>query len=385
MRGFCDEARTRAERGQLAEALDDIADFVIEVISGESSWATVFSSPELDRLCLELGRMIPQRPVTAPDPDRTVFLVTGLAPVGGHTRVLMDLINADPGKKTTVLITNVRHQLTQADIDELLASLDAEIEIELAPERNLTHTLTWLQHRLSDFSPARTYILQHHLDSVAVAACQPELVGQLFYYHHCDHCLALGVHIPHAIHVDFNGKGFHHCRSVMGITNNVCWPLVADVTGHRTSSPFIASGQITTVTSGSFNKFDSSHLLERSSYLYDYKELLPLIMRSTGGTHIHIGPLQTEVVEDITKRLDDAGVERANFVHVPWVMDVAAELVKRKVDLYIGSFPLGGGRALIEAMGAGVPLLLRGITPRCSILTSARHIRASCHGVILTN
>ena len=356
VRDFCDDLRKRAEQGQLADALDNIAHLVIDVMSRESSWAAVFSSPDLDRLCLELGRMIPRRPIAPPDRDRTVFLVTALAPVGGHTRVLMDLIQADPGKDVTVLVTNVRHQLRQKDIDELLGTLG--VEIELAPDENLALTLAWLQRRLSELSPARTYNLQHHFDPTIVAAGRPELVGQLFYFHHCDHNLALGLHIPHAVHVDFNAKGFHHCRSVKGITDNVYWPLVADVAEHRASASFITSGQITTATSGNFNKFDTSWLLERTPYLYDYKALLPLIMGRTGGTHIHIGPLKPEVIEDITKRLDAAGLDRENFIYVPWVRDVAAELVRRKVDLYIGSFPLGGGRALIEAMGAGVPLLL---------------------------
>lgn len=46
------------------------------------------------------------------------------------------------------------------------------------------------------------------------------------------------------------------------------------------------------------------------------------------------------------------------FIHTPWVEDVASELVRRNVDLYVGSFPLGGGRATVEVMGAGIPLLL---------------------------
>src|SRR6266853_2024445 len=54
---FCDGARALAHSGALGAAMDLVAQFVVEVISHGSSWANVFSSPVLDRLCLEFGRL----------------------------------------------------------------------------------------------------------------------------------------------------------------------------------------------------------------------------------------------------------------------------------------------------------------------------------------
>jgi hypothetical protein len=356
VRQFCEHVRKVAEGGDLAEALDLIGSFVRNINEREAAWGTVFSSPDLDLLCMDLGRFLPSWPVRPIDPDRAVFLVTALYPLGGHTRVLMDLIRADPGRKVTVLMTNMYHQLAPEEINGLLANL--KCEIELAPAGNLAGTLAWLQRRLAELSPARTYILQHQFDSVIVAASQPETVGRLFYYHNCDVNLALGVHIPHAVHVDFNSKLFHHCRCAKGVTGNVYWPLVADVGQHRCNRPFLASGRLTTATSGGLPKFDMSFLREQTPYLYSYLSVLPLILRATGGTHIHIGPLMPDMLVELRDRLERAGITPDCFVHIPWVQDVAAELVEREVDLYIGSFPLGGGRATVEVMGAGMPLLL---------------------------
>jgi hypothetical protein len=358
IRAFCDEMRLLAKRGSMGEALGAIADFVFEVLMRESSWANVFASPELDALCLELGKLPDSVAIAPVDPQRTVFLVTGVEGVGGHTRVLMDLAHVDPGVCKTVLVSNVKHDLTTERVRAILHKLDPSVEVEVAPADGIAETLTWLQERLASLRPARSYILLHHFDSAIVAAVQPQLVGRLFYYHNCDNNMALGVHIPHATHVDFNGKGFHHCRNIKGVVNGVFWPLVADVSVHRANLPFMESGRVTTATSGGWPKFDNSFLSEQMPYLYDYKSMLPLIMRATGSEHIHIGPLREELLHPIKARLASSGVNPEKFVHIPWVDNVAAELVRRKVDLYVGSFPLGGGRATIEAMGAGMPILL---------------------------
>jgi hypothetical protein len=357
---FCDRARAIAHSGALGAAMDRVAQFVVAVISHGSSWAKVFSSPALDRLCLEFGRLGGLPPIRPVDPARSVFMVTGVYRAGGHTRVLMDIVRADPGTLKTVLVSNVMHDLDAEQVSMILTGLSADVEVEVArpgmKPGTQADTLTWLKARLAELRPARTYILQHPFDAAIVAASQPELTGLLFYYHHADHQLALGVHIPHATHVDFNGKGFHHCRTIRGVAGGVCWPLVAEVSAQRANTPFLANEKLVTATSGSPPKFDTSFLA--IPYRYDYWTLLPLILRATGGTHIHIGPLRRAQVASINRGLLEAGIDPRRFIHIEWVKDLGAELIRRGVDLYIGSFPLGGGRAAIEVMGAGLPLLL---------------------------
>ncbi len=353
---FCQMVRGVAEKGQLADALEMITNFVIDVISRESSFGTVFSSPELDRLCIDLGRPSRMMSLTVPDQDQAVILVTALSPAGGHSRVVLDIMRADPGKKTTILASNTNAEMQQWDLDWWLQ--DQEAEIEVAPPGNLANRLAWMQGRLIALRPARTYILAHHFDPICIAAAQLEIAGQLFYYHNCDHTLALGVHIPHATHVDFNGKCLHHCREVKGVRNNVFWPLVASVPRHRADRPFLERGHLTTCTSGGIEKFDNSRLLERHPYLYTYAEIVPLIIRQTMGTHIHIGYLYASILETIATRLEELGIPRERFIYVSQVPNLSQAFLRYKADLYVGSFPLGGGRAVVEAMGAGMPMIL---------------------------
>jgi len=270
----------------------------------------------------------------------------------------MDLVEADPGENITILVSNVMSSLTEQMVKKILHKLDPSVNVEISPYREMGATLKWLQDRLQELRPARTYILQHNFDSTIPAAVQPQLVDKLFYYHNCDHTLALGIHIPHAIHVDLNGKSYHHCRNVEGVQNNVYWPLVADIRESRNSMQFMTSGKIVTATSGGLSKFDTSYLEEEVPYQYNYISLLPLIMKATGGEHHHIGPLPYHTLAAINENLKSNGIATAKFIHTPWVEDIASALIRCNVDLYIGSFPLGGGRATIEVMGAGIPLLL---------------------------
>jgi hypothetical protein len=75
-----------------------------------------------------------------------------------------------------------------------------------------------------------------------------------------------------------------------------------------------------------------------------------------GGMHVHIGPLSDRILNAIGEGLDRAGIARERFVHVPSVPSLWEALKELEIDLYVTSFPLGGGRSAVEAMGAGVPL-----------------------------
>jgi len=353
---FCRAARQRADQGDVAGALEMIAEFVLGVISRQTSHAEVFSSPQLDRLCLELGRQSPVAAPAARDPELIVFLVTALAKTGGHSRVVQDLRSADPAAKAVVLVSNTFHELRPRHLLGLPALRAASAEI--APAGNLAMRLEWLKTRLAALRPVRTYILQHHFDPLCIAAAQPEVAGQLIYYHNCDHSLALGVHAPHALHVDFNAKSFYRCREQEGLAGNVFWPLTASVDKHRLDRPFMSRGYLTTATSGGMEKFDASHFIESVAYNVSYADIVPLVLRTTRGMHIHIGALPKTMLQGIAAGLARAGVPRNRFVHLPYVRNLASALVSHRVDAYLGSFPLGGGRATVEAMGAGLPLLV---------------------------
>lgn len=356
---LCDRLIRRAELGNATSALQGIVGFVMATLAQQSSFARVFSSKELDAASLAIGRTLREFEPAIDATDRVdciVFIATHLAPTGGHSRLLVDLIEAERAGEFKILVTNLYNRF---DADEVMRLYQGRnVSLEVAPKLDLAARTRWMQQRLAEIGPRKTYMLNHHFDAVSVAAVQPDLVGDLVYIHHCDYSLALGVHIPHALHVDLSAKGFRRCREREGVPGNIKFPLIVPDHGDRTERPFLVRGHLTTCCCGGAEKFEFGSGRGSARYAYRYEELVPYILRASGGTHIHIGRLSPWMIDSIERGLKYLGVSRDRFVHVEFVEDLWLSLLEFNVDAYIGSFPMGGGRAAVEAMGAGIPLVV---------------------------
>ncbi|CAE6849234.1 hypothetical protein R69746_07273 [Paraburkholderia aspalathi] len=348
------EVAALLEGGDADSALTRIQGFVQAVILDRRAVAKVFADPTLDTWCQRIGATVAAQLAACPPSAETervdcVVLATELYRTGGHTAVMEDLLLTGRfGPNTVVLLTDALHTADPSIIGERFGT---SVRGEVAPAGSLADKLRWTMSRLLALRPRRLMLFNHNHDPVAIAAAQPSLAEETLFYHHADHQLCLGVTLAHTLHIDPHPMGFHHCRQAIGISENVYWPLVVEVRG----GPAIPvdseiGGRLRTCSSGSHNKFEHD-------YKYQYADVLPRVLSITGGTHFHIGPLSDETVARIHANLDALQVERERFVHIPWVRSVWKALREHRIDLYIASFPIGGGRVLIEAMGAGVPLI----------------------------
>ncbi|WDT76124.1 MAG: glycoside hydrolase family 99-like domain-containing protein [Candidatus Manganitrophus sp.] len=340
------------DAGNLDEALQTIEDLVSEVIQDSASIARVFGSARLDSLCQRIGLEIAKRHGATNaasgnnKSDRVVIVATELYNTGGHTAVIEQIIKAQPEKEFFILLTDLFARL---DISILQSRFDG-ICVEPAPlSFSLSAKVDWLQGKLREIAPGRAFLFNHHQDAVAIAAAQPNLAGQFVFYHHCDHHLCLGLFLSHALHVDPHSMGFFNCREALGIQNTY-WPLVTtDLGGRPVHAPFLTEGQLRTCSSGSPGKFEQP-------YLYPYEEVIPTLLGITKGVHIHIGGLSDGYLQKIRRSLEMRDIDPSRFVVVPWVKSLWAAMIQNRVDLYLTSFPLGGGLAGIEVMGSGTPL-----------------------------
>ena len=126
-------------------------------------------------------------------------------------------------------------------------------------------------------------------------------------------------------------------------------PLTCPDPGPRPHG-FLRNGALVTATSGTPLKFDGD-------YAYTYPEAIALILKTTGGRHIHIGPLNDELTGGIDQALRREGIDPRGFVHRPWVPSVAKALWDCDCDVYVASFPTDGARALVEVAASGTPYL----------------------------
>lgn len=344
------------------KALALIEEVVDRIVCEPINVGMAFGSPELDRLCQAIGAATLERRGTARQylavnggnesrsDDVVVYLVSKLQLSGGHTAVLIDTIRLSPQSRSIVIVTGTCGRTDREVFRRKFESLQ-DVAFEYAPPGRRLAKLEWIQRRLVELAPSTVWLFNHHQDSVAIAAVQPEQGYRVRFYHHGDHHLCLGVHLDYAEHIDPHPMGYHNCRENLGIRDNRYLPLVAPDLGNRAPPGLPKTGGLVTCTAGGFNKLEVP-------YFVHYTDMVPAILQATGGRHIHFGRLTSFALRRIYRGLGKYGIAPEAFVYVPYVPTVWRALHEYAVDLYVASFPYGGGRTLVEVMGAGVPAVL---------------------------
>ncbi|HMS83260.1 MAG TPA: glycoside hydrolase family 99-like domain-containing protein [Nitrospira sp.] len=350
------EVLQRIQEQDFDVALNLICDFVTDVLRSELSLANVFGSKCLDNLCERIGLEVwrseqkVQEGEGRVDRNLDVFVATELYREGGHTAVIEQIIGAQPERNHKILLTDIFRRADYQSICERFAGL--RVSIECAPKTTLLDKLKWLRGRLVSLGPSRTFLFNHHQDAVAIAVTQPKLNSEVIFYHHADHQLCLGVFLTSVVHVDPHNLGFFNCRNKLGIDHNIYWPLAFKDSGPRPSSLlFLSEGMLRTCSSGNSGKFERH-------YRYSYPEEVPNLLKVTGGVHIHVGALSSRAMQVIHDGLEKRGIAKERFVLIPWVQSLWHTIIEQRVDLYISSFPLGGGLAGVEVMGSATPMVV---------------------------
>ncbi|RKP50853.1 hypothetical protein [Trinickia fusca] len=352
------EANARLDADEISDALRLVQQFVTAVNADPRAIARVFADRSLDDFCQALGARVLARMAADNVAEMSegaavgpVYLATELYATGGHTAVLEDLLKAGSfGEHPTILLTNVLGTVNLEVIRRRFAAYS--VNIECVPDGSLEDRLRWTLTRLRALRPTHLLLFNHHQDSVAIAAAQPSLAAQTIFYHHADHHLCLGVTLPYDLHVDPSPAGYHNCREQLGMRANVYWPLTAEDRGapglHRRS--LTAGGGLRTCSTGTRNKFEQP-------YRFQYGDLVPRMLAATQGSHVHIGVLSDSTLECIAEGMRRAGVPAERFTYIEWVPSVWQALQDEAVDVYIGSFPVAGARATVEALGSGTPVI----------------------------
>ncbi len=342
--------------GFLEKALNSLVEFAEALVAEPRIVASVFGSRRLDAFCQTIGAKCLQS--FAPDLGTTnehgstiAIVVTEVYRSGGHTAVIKDLITAyqNKGFQLLVLVVDTFQTANQVEISSVLAGTP----IIFAPkELGTFERVIWLQKQIIAARPKRTFLFSHMQDAVSIAASQPELPTKISFFHQSDHRFSLGIFLPHVQHIDFRESGLENCRYTLGLDNNWLVPLInADLSDISSSRQFYSSGALRTCTTGSY-KFDYPYAFSLS------EDVIPDIIAATGGSHLHIGPLADRSLSIIRARLKERKIPQERFIVVELVNSLWCALADFDVDVYIDSFPVCGCRSVVEAMGAGIPVVV---------------------------
>lgn len=340
---------TLVAAGRLDEALRAIERIVDDVFCEQLNTAEIFADAGLDAACQAIGaaslvRLGPAPAVTPGGPP--VFIASMLQRSGGHTAVLADIAR-HTGQGATVLLTGVAGPTRLDKLAHLFRGIEP-LRFEQAPRGDRAGKLAWLQSRLRTLAPLNVWLVNHHADSVAVAAVQPDQGYLLKYLHHGDHHLCLGVTLPFGEHYDPHAMGLHNCREVLRRPDNRYLPMAVPPGAPAPEVAAEEEGPLVTCTAAGSNKIEHA-------YWPAYADVVAELLVATGGTHVHIGALSCGYRWRMQRALARHGVDPARLRYIPFVPSVSAAVKELGVDLYLSSFPYAGARTLIEVMSAGIP------------------------------
>lgn len=353
--------RRRVERAlardDLGTALDLLSKAIREALAAEDETkGVIFGLRWADALCARVGarsltRRSPARPFSRAGerPPLDVFVASELYRDGGHTAVIGDFVRATPERKHLLLLTDVDRHCPDLDEPVLRRTGLTTDEFAVCGASSTLGRLEWLFDQLVDRGPERLFLFHHAHDAAAVAAAQPGLATVTYVVHHVDRYPCLGVFAPGVRHVDLTPFSYHYCRRCLGIEDSVYLPLGCEDLGVR---PPPERGPLrrplTTASSGAERKFVPSNR-------YPYPAVVASLLAATGGRHVHIGLLSTEMRKQLRSALVERGVSAERFVYARRVPSLWRALGEYDVDLYVNSFPERGARATVEVMGSGTP------------------------------
>lgn len=306
--------------------------------------------PALDALVADLPRRLNLPDVAlAKGQGDVVVLATRFYPTGGHSRVAADIARLTGAAKVTLVFTDIYRQLRQANMVQTAAGDQTFLRRAglLLTAPTLVEKIIELHMILAAIRPGRIFLLNNHMDPVAVAGAW-SFRQVVDYVHHADFMPALGSSLDFATHADLTYTCHLACREA-GLD-----PIYAGMTTPPPTAlrptPAPGHGRLRIATCGGLHKY-------RQAGRYGWADYVVAALSAADAEMIHIGPVDEAFTTAMAQALTAAGIDPGRYRCVGPTDDLQAELVRRGADLYLSSYPESGGRAGLEAMVAGLPVI----------------------------
>lgn len=353
------------------EALEQLFAAAIESVRTEANRAGAFIE-DIDARCRALADGLKAHVPTSGtrigfDRVTNVYVVTEIYQTGGHRSLIDQIIAARPHERHVVLFSGALESTRDFGI-QTVASAGA---FPIYPDRSLGlfDRLLWLREKLAAYAARRLFILHHPEDVIAATALAefaPAYGPRAYVVHHADTVASVGTDLAGATHLAIRpeqkarllaalpGRPVH----VLPLTydpSRLEPPIDPEVTKRlkQDEIEFLESGQLVTATCGGSHKFREKGPLA-------LPEVIAAVLNETRGRHVHVGPVSGPLRTAIQAALTTARIPHDRVEFVGEVRSVAEALVWRKVDLFLNSFPVGGGLTIVEAAYAGLPIAVYG-------------------------
>lgn len=306
--------------------------------------------PELDRRIVRLAsRLAAVEPLEAASkrPHGELLVATELYPLGGHSRVLED-VSHEMNAPTLVLTDLFKTYRNRPDQLEWVKTRFAHATVVVLGEGGYWQKCAMLRNFAAALNPRSILHFAHHQDPIPYIATLDSKAPNKVFMHHGDHNPSLGCTIEQFKHIDLSEGVREQCASQL--SQRPDWlPLYVQDQGVKTFGD-TPGRDCSVVGSGHPAKFSRSGPLALGS-------VVRAALTAVGGRYYHVGPLDAAWIAEIRASLKAHAIDPERFVAVGLVESLWRCLLTLDAAFYIGSAPLGGGRAAIEAQGCGYPVL----------------------------
>ena len=338
---------------QTTEAVEAVLQKIYKVtprLRDPANFGRKLFTPGLDALIPLLAARLQLTDVTqTKSNDRVCIVATRFYDTGGHTRVAQDIMaGLGPDRRATMIFTDLRGEIRYRVLfaSRRLRSHLGEHACLILSAGSLTERIVELYMMLRAARPTRIMLMCHPFDPVAVIACWP-FRDVVEFIHHVDHIPGFGASAPWSAHVDVTYACHLACRSY-GLP-----AVYAGMTSPKTDAPARAPtpGRLRFATCGDQHKFRGPG--ERA-----WTDYAAAILATPGAELFHIGPASDDFQQEVHGALSAAGIDPARYVFAGIKPSLPAALAELEIDIYFSSYPAGGGKAILEAMVAGVPVII---------------------------
>lgn len=311
-------------------------------------WGRKLFWPGLDRQLPELAARLGLVDVAlTPSQDHVCILATRFYATGGHSRVAADICRRFGPERTTIIWTDLYGQFSYRQLRNGAPAEYPCRSLVLLNARSRVEKIIELHALLAALRPGRIFMLQNHMDVVAVTGAWP-FRNVAEFVHHADYLPSLGATLAFARHADLTYTCHPECRSVLPQALYVGMAVegaLPDVGQERTKP------RLRIATCGGAAKY-------RDVAAYRWTDFVIAALRSQDADIVHIGPVDSVFVEQVHAAIAADGLSPDRYRFVGPKPDLRTALIGEDADLYLGSYPEGGGRALLEALSLALPAIL---------------------------
>lgn len=329
----------------LDKALVAVSRLVPSFVSPEVRGRQMFT-PGLDAQVPRLAARLRLADVPlAKSNDNVCIVATRFYGTGGHSKVASDIGRLAGADRTTIIFTDLYRELRPRQLIGGPPATHPCRSLMLLSAGTVVEKIVELYSLLGAIRPSRIFLIQNHMDMAAVAGVWP-FRGVVEYVHHTDHQPGLGATLPFSAHVDLTYACHRACEAA-GLD-----PVWAGMTVPARSPP---PSRGTTTRQGLRLATCGSQYKYLHAARYRWSDFATAALAQAPDSELlHFGPVDEALTRSVHGPLAEAGIDPARYRFLGPVPDLREALVAHEVDAYLGSYPDSGGRAVLEAMAAGL-------------------------------